>query len=93
MRRKYCRYCSYCQIIELCGYCCTAKGKALSEDYIKHTNTCKQYVETDMGDIITGRKYKPHTVSHSKKIEGQMDFTDYLGMPYQFDNMTGSMNL
>ena len=27
------------------------------------------------------------------QIDGQMDlFTDYPGMPYQFDNMTGSMN-
>ena len=48
---------------------------------------------SDLGDVDTGRKYKPHAVSHSKKIDGQMDFTDYLGMPYQFDNMTGSMNL
>ena len=25
--------------------------------------------------------------------DGQMSFSDYLDMPYQFDNMTGSMNL
>ena len=36
------------------------------------------------------------TVGKTKEdiqIDGQMSFTDYEGVPFQFDNMTGSMNL
>ena len=33
-------------------------------------------------------------VSHVRKVAESEDvFSDYLDMPYQFDNMTGSMNL
>ena len=37
-------------------------------------------------------------VEEKKLLEGLLptkkdDFSDYEGMPYQFDNMTGSMNL
>lgn len=91
MNRKYCRYC--CYAVSGNGYYCTFYEKELTEKKMKQTNTCKNFCMSDLGDVDTGRKYKPHTVSHSKKIDGQMDFTDYLGMPYQFDNMTGSMNL
>lgn len=88
---QYCRYCSF--LVTGNGIWCTCHEKELSEKYIKHTNTCKDFALSPLGDVDTGRKYRPHTVSHSKKIDGQMDFTDYQGMPYQFDNMTGSMNL
>lgn len=91
MMRQYCRYCAFC--VTGNGIYCTCHEKELSESYIKHTNTCKDFAMSELGDVDTGRKYKPHGVFHGKQIDGQMDFTEYLGMPYQFDNMTGSMNL
>ena len=91
MNRQYCRHCAFC--INPDPYYCTLHEKEMTESYVKHTNNCKDFALSELGDVDTGKKYTPHTVSHSKKIDGQMDFTDYLGMPYQFDNMTGSMNL
>ena len=89
--KKYCRYCVYL-VVNNVPYCDEHK-EVMSRSSCKHTNNCKDFALSELGDVDTGKKYTPHTVSHSKKIEGQMDFTDYLGMPYQFDNMTGSMNL
>lgn len=44
--KQYCRYC-----VNLCvnnlPYC-SAKGKALSESYCKHTNTCKEFTFADV---------------------------------------------
>lgn len=44
--KQYCRYC-----VNLCvnnfPYC-SAKGKALSESYCKHTNTCKEFIFADV---------------------------------------------
>lgn len=91
--KQYCRYCAFC--IEGDCYYCTNKGKVLSESYIKHTNTCKDFTLSELGDVITGRKYQPHKIYHGKQIDGQMSFGDYddAGVYNPFDNMTGSMNL
>ena len=93
MSRQYCRYCAFC--VSGNGLWCTALEKELTENYIKHTNTCKDFALSELGDVETGRKYQPHRIYHGKQIDGQMSFGDYddAGIYNQFDNMTGSMNL
>lgn len=89
--RQYCRHC--CFITENGGYWCSCHEKELTESYIKHTNNCKDFALSELGDIDTGKPYTPHNVYHGKQIDGQISFGDYEGMPFQFDNMTGSINL
>ena len=54
---QYCKYCSWC--IEGDCFYCTEKDKVLGDKQIHHTNKCKSYVESEMGSIIDGKKYKP----------------------------------
>lgn len=49
----------------------------------------KPYNGRDVIELVRrGKEKEPE-----QQIEGQMTFEDYENMPYQFDNMTGSMNL
>ncbi len=52
---KYCRYCAFC--IPNDSYYCTAKDKVLSN--INRPVNCDEYAESELGDVDTGRKYKP----------------------------------
>ncbi len=52
---KYCRYCAYC-VLGDCYYC-TSKDKVLNS--VNKAVNCKDYVESECGDVETGKKYKP----------------------------------
>ena len=59
---QYCRYCAYCFDAELYG--CSNEGGIhygiyMSEKMIKRANKCPVYAYTDLGDVITGRQYRP----------------------------------
>lgn len=71
--RQYCRYCAFC-VYGDCLYC-SFHNKTLSETYATHTNTCNNFALSDMGDVITGRQYRPHRY-HGKQIDGQMSLFD-----------------
>ena len=59
--KQYCRYCAFC--FEADQYRCSAEidGKQLymTENDIKRPNNCKEFQLSELGDVITGRKYKP----------------------------------
>lgn len=55
--KQYCRYCAFC--IEGDCYICTLHEKELNEDKIKRSNKCSDFDLSVMGDIITGKQYKP----------------------------------
>ena len=65
--KQYCRYCGFCCEVDS-GYYCGAKQLLMSESKIKQVNNCKEYGYTDMGDVITGRQYKPRK-NKSVKME------------------------
>ena len=62
--RQYCRYCAFC--FEGDGFHCSDKGIELSEGKIKHANKCKEFSFLN-ADVITGKEYKPHTISELAK--------------------------
>ena len=78
---QYCRYCVYC--FEADDYRCSNHPKGIephwTEADIKKVNKCKNFVLSDLGDIITGRPYRPR-----KKIE--RDLAKYLDPPSKFDS-------
>ena len=79
---QYCRYCAYC--FEADDYRCSNHPKGLephwSEADIKKVNKCKNFVLSELGDIITGRPYRPR-----KKIE-RGTLAKYLDPPSKFDS-------
>lgn len=52
---KYCRYCSWC----VCGdqYYCGCFDKVLKR--VDKATNCKEFVESELGDVETGKKYTP----------------------------------
>ena len=81
MSKQYCRYCG--MLSEGDCYYCNYKG-VMSEDQIKRANTCKYYGYTDVGDIITGKQYKPRAPyrKHEKAAE------KYEQIEMEFENET-----
>lgn len=73
---------------------CLVYGKTRSEasDWVQKWQACGLFnQDTDNENVI---RMVGSVKKEEQQIDGQMDmFTDYPGMPYQFDNMTGSMNL
>lgn len=57
---QYCRYCAFC--FEGDGYFCSEKKEQdayLSDNKIRQVNHCKDFVLSELGDVITGRQYTP----------------------------------
>ena len=67
--KQYCRYCSFCFCAD--DYRCSnhPKGKQphWTEDQIKRENHCKNFVLSDLGDVITGKQYQPR--NNTEKCE------------------------
>ena len=63
---KYCRYCVSC--ISGDYYYCTSHEKVLSDNQIKHSTSCQDFVLSEMGDVDTGEQYKPR-IRHNKIIQ------------------------
>lgn len=59
--KQYCRYCAFC--FEADQYRCSAEinGQQLymNERDIKRANKCPEFKLSELGDVITGRQYKP----------------------------------
>lgn len=66
--KQYCRYCGLCCEVDG-GYYCNEKEQLMTESEIKRANNCKYYGYTDVGDVITGKQYKPRKSykRHSKQ--------------------------
>lgn len=71
--RQYCRYCAFC--FEADDYRCSAEinGQELhmDEKQISRANNCKEFKYCDLGDVITGRQYKPRE-KKEKRDNGQL---------------------
>lgn len=53
--RKYCRYCAFC--ISGDAYYCTEHKEALGN--VKQVTQCPDFVLSELGDVDTGKQYKP----------------------------------
>lgn len=66
---QYCRYCAFC--FEADDFRCSAmpdgKELHLSREDINKANKCKRFALSDLGDVETGKQYKPRTYKPKKK--------------------------
>lgn len=64
--KQYCRYCAFC--FEADDYRCSnhPKGKQphWTEEQIKRPNKCPNFALSDLGDVITGKQYRPRPRPH-----------------------------
>ena len=71
---QYCRYCTFC--FEGNGFFCSYKPNEIeaymTEEQIKRVNRCKNFELSALGDVISGRQYKPR-----KKKSQIYDFWQY----------------
>lgn len=56
---QYCRYCAFC--IEGDALYCTDHEKVLTDKQVRMSNRCEDFALSELGDIFTGRPYKPRT--------------------------------
>lgn len=54
---QYCRYCAFC--IDGNALYCTSREKVLSHEQIRRANKCADFALSDLGDVETGRTYRP----------------------------------
>lgn len=67
---QYCRYCAFCfDMIGVYGCSKNSNGKELymSRKEINKANKCKNFALTDLGDVETGKQYKPRTYKPRQK--------------------------
>ena len=70
MDKQYCRYCAF-----LCygdAPYCTDHDKVMSESTIKSVNHCSDFALSDLGDVETGRMYRPRKERVKTGLEGQI---------------------
>ena len=71
--KKYHRYCAYC--FEADDYRCSnhpeGKQPHWTEEQVKRETSCRNFVLSDMGDVITGRKYHPR--NNTRKCDSNLN--------------------
>ena len=64
---KYCRYCAYC----ISGDCFYCTCKEIELKHINKSTNSLQFVLSEMGDVETGKQYKPRSTKE-KQSEYQL---------------------
>lgn len=74
--KKYHRYCAYC--FEADDYRCSnhpeGKQPHWTEEQVKRETSCRNFVLSDMGDVITGRKYHPRNNTRKRDSNLNVQF-------------------
>ena len=75
--KQYCRYCSFC--IPGDCYFCTDHQKVLADGYVRSENRCKDFDLSPLGDVDTGKQYKPRERKMPLRPDGKpKTLLDYL---------------
>lgn len=62
---KYCRYCAFC--ISGDAYYCTCYDKVLNN--VNRVTSCSEFVLSELGDVDTGKPYKPRDFSDKVSVQ------------------------
>lgn len=54
---NYCQYCA--NVFEGDCYYCNFRDEVMTEAQLRRATKCHEYVESDLGSVITGKQYKP----------------------------------
>lgn len=66
--RQYCRYCAFCFDADefRCSNHPDGKELRMTRTQINRENHCPNFALSDLGDVETGKQYKPHE-RHGKR--------------------------
>lgn len=71
---QYCKYCVHC--FEADDFRCSNHPKGLEPHWtrkqISRPNHCPNYEESELGDVLTGRKYQPRKQAANHALQGQI---------------------
>ena len=71
---QYCKYCAYC--FEADDFRCSNHPKGLEPHWtleqISRPNHCPNYDESELGDVLTERKYQPRKQAVNQALQGQI---------------------
>ncbi len=70
----YCRYCAFCFDGD-CYYCSNFEI-VLTEKKIKAARLCEDYAQSELGDVITGRQYRPRLKKDDMSKPEQLSLLD-----------------
>ena len=75
--KQYCRYCGWCFEADdfRCGNHPKGKQLRMTRQQINRENHCPNFVLTDLGDVETGKPYKPQKVRKPRRIIEQPEQT------------------
>ena len=69
--KQYCRYCAFC--VNGDAYYCTLKEELLRPSYVKHANRCKGYTQSSLGDVDSGRQYRPREIRKKNYLQMRLE--------------------
>lgn len=71
---QYCKYCAHC--FEADDFRCSNHPKGLEPHWtrvqISRPNHCPNYAESELGDVLTGRKYQQRKQAVNQALRGQI---------------------
>lgn len=69
--KQYCRYCAYCFMAD--DFRCSNHPKGeqphWNREQINRENHCPNFELSDMGDVETGKHYKPHNPHKPRELK------------------------
>lgn len=74
MAKQYCRYCAHC--FEADDFRCSDHPKGLqphwTREQINRPNHCPNFVASDLGDVESGKMYRPKKERAEGGLQGQI---------------------
>ena len=78
--KQYCRYCAFCFAAD--DYRCSDHPKGLephwTREQINRPNHCPNFALSDLGDVDTGKQYRPMVKRAEKTIKGQITIEEVM---------------
>ena len=72
--KQYCRYCAFC--FEADDFRCSNHPKGLqphwTREQINRPNNCHNFALSDLGDVETGKMYRPAEKAVKRGLKGQI---------------------
>lgn len=72
---QYCKFCAFC-FDGGDDFRCSDHPKGLqphwTQEQISRPNHCPNFAESELGDVLTGRKYQPRKQAVNNAIKGQI---------------------
>ena len=72
--RQYCRYCAFCFDADefRCSNHPEGKELRMTREQVNRENHCPNFALSDLGDVETGKQYRPHVYRRRVKSDAEV---------------------